>query len=449
MATADPLALRGFAGRRRRMGAVFLLLAVGLWQPAGADDAVVAIDLVGDLFPAGAPSSQGWLRIAPRVTRRLSPRVAVLVAPVLEADTHSDVDRSTFYDDDDRGRQRALLRFDRLSLRFELGAVRLEVGKQPLTWGRTDAINPTDNLTPRDWTDPLREVRLSPWAVRVNVEKRRWEAELALVPRYAPSRLPRLGGRWAPLEPGPLADPAFPAAGPPELELELAAARFPATDLNNLQAGLRLGRRGTRTEWALSYYRGFDDAPHFDVDVGRPAPGAATLPVTLRPRYPRLEVAGADGVLLAGAWALRGEAGHFRFPEGRDDDFLLWELDAELTRGSWQFVAGYADVAGADHTVALDPPSGGAAGAAALDLGALPAVFLHLGRSLPTEWAASLEVVLGTRELDSLVQLSGSWPVGGGTRLGAEIDLIDGDRGSFFGAWRDNDRLRVFARMAF
>ncbi len=47
------------------------------------------------------------------------------------------------------------------------------------------------------------------------------------------------------------------------------------------------------------------------------------------------------------------------------------------------------------------------------------------------------------------MQLSGSWPVGGGTRLGAEIDLIDGDRGSFFGAWRDNDRLRVFARMAF
>jgi hypothetical protein len=32
-------------------------------------------------------------------------------------------------------------------------------------------------------------------------------------------------------------------------------------------------------------------------------------------------------------------------------------------------------------------------------------------------------------------------------RLGAEIDLIQGEDGSFFGAWRDNDRLRIFARL--
>jgi hypothetical protein len=439
-----------------RRSAVLLLLA-GLCRPAGATDTVTAVDLIGDVFTRGDPAVQGWLRIAPRATRRLSPRVVLVVAPVLEVDTHGDVDRTTVYVDDDRGSQRALLRFDRLSLRFELGAVRLEVGKQPLTWGRTDAINPTDNLTPRDWTDPLREVRLSPWAVRVNVEKRRWEGELALVPRYAPSRLPRLGGRWAMIELQPVASPSYPATGPPELlpVLGFGDPGYPSVSLDDLQAGLRLGRRSGRGEWALSYYRGFDDAPHFDLSVGPPDPGTASLPVTLQPRFPRLEVFGADGVLLAGAWALRGEAARFRFPEGLDEDFLLWELDAEWTRRSWQLVVGYAEGSGAREAGALDTAraeralAGAAASAVSLDLGFLPVAFLHLGRSVPTEWESGLDVLIGTEELDSLVQVSGSWPLGDTLRLGAELDLLSGPRGSFFGSWRDNDRLRLFARMSF
>ncbi len=431
---------------------MLLLLLIGPWQPAGAADAVVEIDLIGDLFAEGDPGAQGWLRIAPRVSWHLSPRVVLTAAPVLEADTHGDVGRRRLYGDD-RDRRRAPLRLDRLSLRFDLGTVKLEIGKQPLTWGRTEAINPTDNLAPRDWTDPLREVRLSPWAVRINVEKRRWEGELALVPRYAASRLPPLGGRWVLLAPESLADPAVPPGL--EIELGLADPRYPGTTLDNVQAGVRVGRRGGRGEWALSYYRGFDDAPHLELSVGLPDPASATLPLTLRPRFPRLEVAGADGVLLVGTWALRGEAGHFRFPEGLDDDFLLYELDAEWTRGSWRLIAGYADVSGAGAVGAGavsgggSAAGGGAAATASLDLGFLPAAFLYVGRSVPTEWEVSLKAWVGTEDGDGLVRISGSWPLGDTVRLGADIDLLAGDTGSFFGRWRDNDRLRVFARISY
>lgn len=427
----------------RPTSAALFSLSLALCPPgAAADaatDAVVEIELSGDAFPESEPPSQGWLRIAPRVTRQLSPRVLLTVAPVFEADTHGDVDRSRLYDHDDRAPRRALLRLERLSLRFDLGAVKVEVGRQPLTWGRTDAINPTDNLTPRDWTDALREARLSPWALRVNVEKRRWDAELALVPPYAPSRLPRIGGRWAPIEPIRIANLLDTGADRPALEVRLDVAEpdYPSTTLDNVQAGLKLGRRGGRGEWAVSYYRGFDDAPHFDPSVGAPDPAAGILPVTLTPRFPRLEVVGADGVLLAGAWALRAEAGHFRFPDGRDESFLLYEVDAEWTRGAWRAVAGFADLSGQRRAPAP---------ATALDLGFLPAAFLHLGRSLFTEWEASLDAWVGTEERDWLVRLSGSWPARDNLRLGAEIDLIDGRRGTFFGAWRRNDRLRLYAR---
>ena len=441
-------------GARR---ALFLLLWVGLCAPGAAGDTVVEIEASADAFSGGQPSPQGWLRIAPRLTQQLSPRLLFTAAPVLDADSHGDVGRDPVYDDEDRSLSRAPLRFERLSLRFDLGAVKVEIGRQPLTWGRTDAVNATDNLTPRDWTDPLREVRLSPWAVRVNVERRRWEGELALVPRYAPSRLPRFGGRWALIEPIRVANPIFPAAGPPELEVELdfVEAEFPSTTLENVQTGARFGRRGGRAEWAISYYRGFDDTPHFDPSVAGPDPATGTLRVALTPRFPRLEVVGADGVFLAGAWALRAEAGRFRFPEGLDDDFLLYEVDAEWARGAWRLVAGYADVSGDTRTGGLGTLAGsGGAGVAAadpvaLDLGFLPAAFVHLGRSLPTEWEASLEATVGTEEGDSLVRLSGSWPAKDGIRLGAEIDLLDGKTSSFFASWRNNDRLRVFTRVTY
>jgi hypothetical protein len=445
----------------RRSATILLLLIAscgpGSAGPATATDFVVDVDLIGDFFPQGDPFAQGWVRVAPRVTQHLTPRIVFTAAPVAEADTHGDIDRDTLYDDDDRSAQRALLRFERLSLRFDLGSIKLEVGKQPLTWGRTDLINPTDNLTPRDWTDPLREIRLSPWSLRANLEKGRWEGELALVPHYAPSRLPRLGGRWAPLEPVSVVNPLFPLVGPPELEVEFmfTAPEFPATTLDNLQTGVRFGRRGSRAEWALSYYRGFDDAAHLDVSLGTPDLTAGILPIAVESRFPRLDVAGADGVVLVGAWALRGEAGYFRFPEDSEDSFVLYEVDAEWTRGSWQLVAGYADFSGAERVAGLGALTGSlgagpsAVATVSLDLAFLPAVFLHAGRALPTEWEVSFDATVGTRDADSLMILSGSWPVDDTLRLGAEVHLINGKTGSFFGSWRDNDRLQIFARLSY
>jgi hypothetical protein len=34
-------------------------------------------------------------------------------------------------------------------------------------------------------------------------------------------------------------------------------------------------------------------------------------------------------------------------------------------------------------------------------------------------------------------------------RAGGEVDLISGDPGTFWGRWRDNDRLRAFVNFNF
>jgi hypothetical protein len=448
-------------GRWVVLAGSFLLTATSAASPQGGG-ANLDVELRGDsYFEAGSdesdsPRGQGWLILEPRYATDLSPRIVFSVRAVLATDTHGDISRHHVFDAEDRELLRSPLRFAQLSLKLDLGALDLEAGRQMLSWGRTDGVRPTDNLTPRDWTDPLEEERLSPWAVRANLEKGRWSGEAAVVARYAPSRLPVLGGRWFPAGPDSAANPLYPAVGPKTLELtyEWEEAVFPPTTLANSQYGVKGGHRGERAEWTLSFYRGFDDSPRVTATPGIPRLEAGVQPVIFTRRFPRLNVAGGDMVVLAGSWAFRGEAGYFHYTEGLDDGYLLYEAEAEWTRGNWSAILGYADVAGADLTGDLFSKPGAAPGQSAgvsssLDQVFLPAAFLHLARVVPTEWEASLEAAVGVEHGDSLVRVSGSWPFNDHVRLGGELDILSGPQGTLFGRWRANDRLRLFLRLSF
>ena len=69
---------------------------------------------------------------------------------------------------------------------------------------------------------------------------------------------------------------------------------------------------------------------------------------------------------------------------------------------------------------------------ASLDQGFLPAAFLYVGKREATEWQVALDIV---------VRVSDSYPVLGHMRVGGAS--------TFWGRWRDNDRLRMFLRFDF
>lgn len=447
--------------RARPALAVLLALACSL-VPAAGNETGLEFEFRLEDFSGGEPARHGWFRQTLRYTGHLSRRVDLLVTLVAGLDTDDDIDPRTMFNEDDRDLRRAVLRFEDLKLLVDLGAVDLALGRQRVLWGRTDGVNATDNLTPRDWTDPLEEVRLAPWAARLLVERGHWHADLALVPRYAPSRLPRLGGRWLRFEPVALANPAYPLVGPPELELQFAwdeKTDFPSTTWNNLQGAVRGGYRGRAGEWALSYFRGFDDAPHIIGEPGTPDLAAGLVPVILHRSFPRLEVIGADGLLLAGRWALRAEAGYFRYRRPMLDDGVLYQVEAEWSRGDWRASLGYADFVrdhpGTGPDTPLDgvipggrPPGDRTLVSAALDQVFLPAVFVNAGRFALTGWEVGLDAVVGREHADYLVVLSGAWPATASLRLGAEVALIGGSSEGFFGRWHDTDRVLVFMRVA-
>lgn len=161
-----------------------------------------------------------------------------------------------------------------------LGRLDLRVGKQIIAWGRADRINPTDNLTPRDFTLLVPED-----------EEQRLGAVAAKATYYLGSLA--LTGIWLPhFEPHTI---------PLERERGVTVRqRLP--DGVQGQWAARLEQTGGAVDWSVSYFDGFDLVP--DLAIDRVLPDR----LELRLRHRRIRVIGADAASTVGRYGLRGEA---------------------------------------------------------------------------------------------------------------------------------------------
>jgi len=175
-------------------------------------------------------------------------------------------------------------RFREAYLSMALGNADVRIGRQVLVWGRADQLNPTDSLTPRDYTLLVPEPgddRLGVDAVQL---KPRWGAtslSVVWLPRFSPSVTPLPEG----------VRPGLPRS-----------ARQLALKLDNSGGG--------GTDWSVSWFSGFDLMPTL----------APSSPGMLESRHPRIQVVGGDFAVPVGRLGLRGELAHTRTedPGGTD-----------------------------------------------------------------------------------------------------------------------------------
>ena len=91
--------------------------------------------------------------------------------------------------------------YDELYAEVVYGKFDLRIGRQVISWGKTDLVNPTDHLSPRDFTDPLEseEERLGVIAVRPRVQWGRTPVGGRDRPRIHRAASCRAGSsRWSP-----------------------------------------------------------------------------------------------------------------------------------------------------------------------------------------------------------------------------------------------------------
>lgn len=238
------------------------------------------------------------------------------------ANTHDQVEDQWKLNWFDRGRKRPRGAIRRLAATFAHGPLAIDVGKQFIRWGRADILTPTDRFAPRDFINGVDAELLAVTAVRAAAQLGSNTLEAVWVPELTPSRVPLAQQRWAVL-PTP----------PPGLVITEPEPVYPSRS----QAGIRWAHAGSRFEYALSVFDGFNHLPGFQSRIDDEAVPPALAVVRV---YPRIRVYGIDAAVPLRWVTLKGEAAYFESPS--QDEYVLYVLQLELQRGQWVIVGGYA-----------------------------------------------------------------------------------------------------------
>lgn len=167
-------------------------------------------------------------------------------------------------------------------LEIESSALTWRIGRQIIAWGRSDRINPTDNLSPRDLTllvpdDDEQRNGINAALVRYNIDNSL--SLTAIAAQFEANRIPQ-------------------GALPQNL------IRF--TEPSRPEWALKLDRSGGGIDWSISYFDGFDSSARYRVNYSSP-----TVPLFLS-SYERMQTLGTDFARANGAWTMRGEFSYSR-----------------------------------------------------------------------------------------------------------------------------------------
>ena len=187
----------------------------------------------------------------------------------------------------------------------------LRIGKQIVAWGRADGVNPTDNLTPRNFTVLLpfeEDQRFGLTAVKLDYHVTpEYTVTFFITPFFEPTKVPRPSGQGEPIE------------------------RRPARTLANSEFAFKLNRAGGALDWSVSYFHGYSTLP--DARVLGFGPAGPVLELG----YNKIDVVGADFARNFGRYGVRGELAYFFTDdrEGRDpavkNPFLYYVFGGDRT----------------------------------------------------------------------------------------------------------------------
>jgi len=218
-----------------------------------------------------------------------------------------------------------------LRLHNPLPGLTLTAGRQLVHWGTADAINPTDNWNPPDYSDPLTwDARRPAWMLHSDYSPvNEFGLELAAKPLFEPAL--SVPARWlhvdylppeAVLREGLVQQ--FIGYGLDSVTARYVAGlyainiaedfRLPENRLKDMTFGGRARTHFSIFDVSASVVRGYDFLPTARPDVVTDT-AAKTLSFTLHERYARRTVIGGDvatnlaglGLWAEAAWSLRAE----------------------------------------------------------------------------------------------------------------------------------------------
>ena len=389
----------------------------------------------GQLFPQDTPNdpTQAIADLLVREEVFATPASWLRVAAGLDlrASSHDQIEDEWQVDVGDRGVRRPRLSLRRATATMAYRRVTLEVGKQFIRWGRTDILNPTDRIAPRDFLNVLDTDFLPVLGLRAVARARAQDGiEVVLLPRFTPSRIPLLNQRWAAVPPGS-----------PQIQIVDAGAVLPT----GTQTGIRWNHVGDRLEYSASFFDGFNHLPDIEAVV-RPSQRRVEASETVVPEvdvtriYPPIRSYGADVALPTKWLTLKGELAYFTSSSLTTDEYVMYVIEVERQTGEWMLVGGYAGEAVSDRR---------AAATFAPDRGLTDSAVGRASYTIDPNRSVAFEAAIRRDLSGAYGKAEYSQAYGQHWRATAAAVLLRGDADDFLGQYRRNSHLSIALRYSF
>lgn len=333
-------------------------------------------------------------------------------------DTHREVERAAHIGWWDREAQRPALAIRRLGLIYTRGEFTLGIGKQLIRWGKADLLNPTDRFAPRDYINLVQTEYLPVTAAHLTWAHASDSVEFVYAPRFTPSRTPLLNQRWAPV--------------PAEVQVVDGGTRFPGGP----QFGLRWNHAGSRIEYSLSAFDGFNHLPVIDLTIRSLAPPS----VAVARQFARIRSYGAEAAMPMKWVTLKGEAAFFTSPDRFADEYAQYVVQLEKQSGEWFFTGGYAGEKVTARRSALTY---------APDRGMTDAFLGRAGYTIDSNRSVALDAAVRRNGDGSWLKAEYSQAFGSHWRGTGGIAWIRGTPQDFLGQYHLNSHLFLLLRYSF
>lgn len=342
---------------------------------------------------------------------------------------------------------------DEAYLDFYIGNFDFRLGKQIILWGQADAINPTDNITPWDFTDFLdtEDERIGVVALEANYYVGDWSLEGILVPTFTPSTLPTENSRWFPNFAEEISNAGNTTPGSSTLKASYRMLKpiLPDESVRHAQFATKLSATLSGWDVSVSYYSGRNDLPVFHQTQSL---SRDTLLITLQPQYHRRKIIGADFSTTLGKVGLRGEGAYYftEDPDGKDpeidDPYFQYVIGLDRTFGN---LMGENDLSVLIQWIQEIPKNSTSRRKDDLNHIFQKSITARFEYELGEFSRLTMEAAYNIKGNDYYLRPKFSHDITDGVSLHIIGYILGGNSDTFFGSFRDNKRAQVRVKYSF
>jgi hypothetical protein len=346
---------------------------------------------------------------------------------------------------------------DEAYINLYVGNFDIRLGKQIYAWGRADVFNPTDNLSPWDYSDVLdtEDEKIGAVSARIEYYVGDWTVEGVLVPSFTPSLLPDTTSRWFPDLPATMPNPDYPRQGNPSFDASYTYvdAVLPDEGVESTQYAIKISGIVRGWDFSVSWFDGYNDLPAVHA-TATPDSAFAAASVVLEPQYHRRQAVGADFATTFGRVGVHGEAAYYLTDDwdgsdpAIDDPYLQYTLGLDYTLKDVLADRDIALLLEWIHEVQV-PDRGTTYTTTDLTHVFRESLFGKADFNLGEFAKVTLEGVWNTYAGDWWLQPGVDWSVTDGVQARVDLDLLGGPDESFFGGYRDNRRVQLRLKYSF